>query len=240
MTTTASLLAQVRFMLQDTPTTFRDDFVGDGSARKFDLTAGVVNAAGLVVTTSTAGPLVAGTGYVLDAKAGLVTFTVAPPLNAAISVEGTYFQIFTDAEIISAINTAWLQHTHERLGPLGLPLEMIDLPPVEEYLVAVLAVIQLLWVMITDAARNIDVLVPDGVTIPESQRFNFLMQILSMWQEKYSEMANALGVGMFRIEMSTLRRVSRTTNRLVPVYVAREYDDRTFPERVYPPIDRGV
>ena len=33
--------------------------------------------------------------------------------------------------------------------------------------------------------------------------------------------------------MGTLRRVSRTTNKLVPVYMAQEIDDSRRPERVY-------
>ena len=47
--------------------------------------------------------------------------------------------------------------------------------------------------------------------------------------------------GPYRIMVSTLRRISRTTNRYVPVYVGQEFDDRTYPPtRVYPPIDTGL
>ena len=35
--------------------------------------------------------------------------------------------------------------------------------------------------------------------------------------------------------MGNLRRVSRTTNRLVPLYVAQEADDPSMPERLYIP-----
>ena len=38
-------------------------------------------------------------------------------------------------------------------------------------------------------------------------------------------------------EMSTLRRVSRLNNRLVPVFEDREYDDYQLPIRLLPPID---
>jgi hypothetical protein len=46
-----------------------------------------------------------------------------------------------------------------------------------------------------------------------------------------------LNVGLHRIEVSTLRRESRTTGRLVPLYVPREFDDYSWPERILPPID---
>jgi len=42
-----------------------------------------------------------------------------------------------------------------------------------------------------------------------------------------------LGVGLGRAEIGTLRRVSKTTNRLVPVYVVREYDDISRPRRLF-------
>jgi len=37
--------------------------------------------------------------------------------------------------------------------------------------------------------------------------------------------------------MFQLRRISRTTNRLVPIFQSREYDDTSRPERLLPPID---
>ena len=42
-----------------------------------------------------------------------------------------------------------------------------------------------------------------------------------------------LGVGLGAAEVGTLRRVSKTTNRLVPVYVQREYDDISRPRRLF-------
>jgi hypothetical protein len=42
---------------------------------------------------------------------------------------------------------------------------------------------------------------------------------------------------LWRIEIGTLRRTSRITNKLVPVFVPQEIDDARRPERVYTPID---
>ena len=47
-----------------------------------------------------------------------------------------------------------------------------------------------------------------------------------------------LGVGLDRIEVMTLRRVSRQTNRFVPLYDSREWDDNSRPRRRFPPIDQ--
>jgi hypothetical protein len=50
-----------------------------------------------------------------------------------------------------------------------------------------------------------------------------------------------MNIGRYKIEMLTLRRVSKTTGRYVPIYIDREFDDWTiYPVRVFPPIDDGV
>jgi hypothetical protein len=41
-----------------------------------------------------------------------------------------------------------------------------------------------------------------------------------------------MGVGLYRIEVFDLNRISKMTNRLIPRYVPQEVDDRSYPERV--------
>jgi hypothetical protein len=107
------------------------------------------------------------------------------------------------------------------------------LPPVEDYPVALLAATEGLWALATDASFDIDISAPDGVTIPRHQRFSQLTSVISNRIEQYREMCAMLNVGLSRIEMGTLRRVSRTTNKLVPIYVPQEVDDSRQPARVY-------
>jgi hypothetical protein len=107
------------------------------------------------------------------------------------------------------------------------------LPPVEEYPLAILATIEALWALATDAAFDIDIQAPDGVMIPRSERYRQLSQIIQQRMEQYKQLSSALNIGLWRIEMGTLRRVSRTTNKLVPVYLAQEIDDSRKPERIY-------
>jgi hypothetical protein len=41
-----------------------------------------------------------------------------------------------------------------------------------------------------------------------------------------------LGIGLYRIEVFTFRRISKTTNHYVPVYRPQEVDDYSYPERI--------
>jgi hypothetical protein len=90
----------------------------------------------------------------------------------------------------------------------------------------------------TDAATDIDITTAEGTHIPRAQRFGQLEQMISALTERYKSLCSLLGVGLYRIEVSNLRRVSRQTGRLVPLYVEREYDDNSLPERIVAPIDR--
>ena len=107
------------------------------------------------------------------------------------------------------------------------------LPAVEEYPLAILATVEALWALATDSAFDIDIQAPDGVMIPRSERYRQLTQIIQQRMEQYKQLSSALNIGLWRIEMGTLRRVSRMTNKLVPIYLAQEIDDSRKPERVY-------
>ena len=74
---------------------------------------------------------------------------------------------------------------------------------------------------------------PDGVSIPRSQRYTQLTDIIRQRFEQYKMLCAQLNIGLWRIEMGTLIRTSRTTNKLVPIYMAQEIDDSRRPERVW-------
>jgi len=120
---------------------------------------------------------------------------------------------------------------------VDIPLTMVDLPPVEEQLLVLLVEIECLWALTTDASTDIDITTADGTHIARSQRYLQMRNQIDVLTDKYDTLCAALNVGIHRIEMSTLRRVSRTTGRLVPVYKEREFDDYTLPQRLLPPID---
>lgn len=172
---------------------------------------------------------VANTGTV----SGTVTFTQTPKNGATIVVSGTHYRYFTTTELTTFLNTAVLQHTDNRTDAYGSNVTISSIPPVEEYPVALLATVEALWALATDASFDINITAPDGVVIPRNQRFAQLSQIIAARQEQYRNLCSALNVGLWRIEPGILRRVSRTTNKLVPIYMPQEIDDRSKAERVY-------
>jgi hypothetical protein len=64
-----------------------------------------------------------------------------------------------------------------------------------------------------------------------------VQSLLSQWEEEYRKSAKALNIGLERMEVFTLRRTSRLTNRLVPVYKPKELGDYGPWERIWTPID---
>jgi hypothetical protein len=111
------------------------------------------------------------------------------------------------------------------------------LPEVEVYPVTILSSIEGLYTLATDAAFDINIFAPDGVTIPRSERYHQLTNLIQQRMEQYKMLCAALNIGIHRIEVATLRRVSRTTNKLVPIFMPQEIDDSRRPERVYLPND---
>ena len=96
-----------------------------------------------------------------------------------------------------------------------------------------MATIEALWALATDAAFDINITAPDGVMIPRAQRYQQLSSIIQQRWEQYKTLCAQLNVGLWKIEMGTLIRTSRTTNKYVPIYVGQEIDDSRKPERVY-------
>jgi len=66
-----------------------------------------------------------------------------------------------------------------------------------------------------------------------------VQSMLDYWTRNYQQQARALNIGLERIEMMSLRRVSRTTGYLVPVYRERELGDYGPIERQFPEISHG-
>jgi len=249
------LISRVRLELGDQPVQFTTNLTGDGSTKDFYVKVKPLEPAYLVLTTtsgavstttgtstsiaisSTVGTtttnLAQGTDFTVEENLGMIHFVTAPAAGAAIKVSGTHYRYFSNKDIISFINTVITQHTYNRTDSYGRQMTMALLPQVEEYPVIVLASCEALWALATDAAFDINITAPDGVNIPRSQRFSQLSAIIAQRKEQYRELCAALNIGLWRIEMGILRRVSRTTNKLVPVYMPQEIDDSRKPERVY-------
>ena len=232
MAVLTDLVSRVRLELGDMPTQFTFTATGNGTTKTFDLKVKPVENTTLLVTVN-GDPMGTPVFYTIQQDLGILTFVSAPPANSAIVVVGTHYRYFTDTDIKRFVNTAVEQHTFERTDGYGSQMTMLMLPPVEEYPLAILATIEALWALATDSAFDINISSPDGVMIPRSDRYRQLTQMIQSRTEQYKQLSSALNIGLWRIEMGTLRRVSRLTNKLVPIYLAQEIDDSRRPERVF-------
>lgn len=257
---TVAIRSRLRLEIGDYEESFQDVLHGDGVTRRFELDAEVVQPTSLVIAVHEEaaegfGPavLVPPADYVLEATEGVVLFDTAPSNDSRIVVTGRHHQFFTDVELDLFIRSAALKHTHsaEDLQVyrdingfkrfLYTDQTVDGIAPVEHHLVALLAAVEALEVIRSDATYDINTVTSDGTSLPREDRFRNLGELIATKQARYDDQAMKLGVGLGRIEVFTLRRVSRTTGKLVPVYVAREYDDvRTPPLRVFAPRNLGI
>ena len=232
MAVLSDLISRVRLELGDQPIQFTFTASGDGVIKDFSLECKPIDPTTLHVTVNGTAVLTPA-GYTLEKDVGVIHFATAPANVAEIVVSGLRYRYFTDEDIITFINTAVEQHTSNRTDSFGSLVNLASIKAVEEYPLAILAVIEALWVLATDSAFDINISAPDGVTIPRAQRYAQLTGIIQQRWEQYKQLCAQLNIGLWRIEMGTLRRVSRTTNKLIPIYVPQEIDDARRPERVY-------
>jgi hypothetical protein len=230
--TLANLLSRTRLELGDAPQQFTFTATGDGVSKSYYVKVKPLDLASLVVTVNNA-PLTYPTQYTVEADLGMIHFVSTPGNNIAIRVTGTHFRYFTDTDLTTFVNTAVEQHTYNRTNGYGSQMTMAMVPAVEEYPLAILATTEALWALATDAAFDINIFAPDGVTIPRSERFHQLSNMIQQRQAQYKELCSALNIGLWRLEIGTLRRVSKRTNKLIPIYMPQESDDSRKPERVY-------
>ncbi len=162
--------------------------------------------------------------------------TAVPKAGINFTVSGTHYRYFTGAEIQSLVETAVAQHTAKHQDVIGRKQLISNLGTIDEYPVAVYASTLALYTLATDASFDIDIQAPDGVNIPRSERYRQLMDMIQARQAQYRELCVMLGIGMYSIDVFTFRRISKTTNRYVPVYKPQEVDDRSFPQRARMPL----
>lgn len=232
MATIASLSDRLRSEIADTGKSFVYPFVADGITNRFLLTYSPVDGTGLVVTDN-------GTDVsahvTVEETTGYITFDTIPTEGHSMIAAGQYFRYFTDSEIAQFVNDAFLQHTTNHTDSVGRVVNLNNLPLLEEYPIVVYAATLALYTLATDASFDINIFAPDGVTIPRSERFQQLTQMAQERKEQYKELCSQLGIGLYKIDVFTLRRVSKSTNMYVPVFIPQEVDDLSVPIRVYLP-----
>jgi len=172
--------------------------------------------------------------FSLDERNGILRLKTTPPTTNTIMVEGYYYEWLTPDDLLFFSNIAVSKHT----STLNSPLETLS--DVVINVIGMAAVVEALWSLMTEYSRDIDVITSESVHIPASQRFRMVQSLLSQWESEYHRAATALNIGLERMEIFTLRRVSRTTNRLVPIYKPKELGDYGPMDEVFVPIDDGT
>ena len=228
MATLTNLAERLRSELGDIGKSFVYQFTADGTTNRYLLPYSPVDAINMVITVD--GTDISTTVDV-EETTGYMTFDTTPEEGAVVVAAGTYFRYFTVTEIEQFVCTAFEQHTANHADSYGRAVLMDTLPGLEEYPVVIYASTLALYTLATDASFDIDITAPDGVTIPRSERYRQLMQMVETRKQQYKELCSLLGIGLYKIDVFTLRRTSKTTNRYVPVYLPQEVDDRSMPQR---------
>ncbi len=207
MATLSVLADRLRYEIGDIPKSFVYSFTADGTTNRFLVPYSPLDGANLVITQDNVN---VSDDVEVEEATGYIVFDTTPAEGDVIIVAGNYFKYFTSREVEHYISTAFAEHSLNHTDSYGRTMTITNLPGVEEYPVVVHASVLALYALANDAAFDINVFAPDGVTIPRSERYQQLMQ--------------------------SLRRISKTTNRYVPIFQPMEIDDRSTPLRVYVPI----
>lgn len=224
---------RLRYELGDIGRSFVHQFVADGTTNRFLIPYSPLDGAYLAINVD--GVDVSADVEVEEATGHLV-FDDTPAAGDVVIVAGNYFKYFTEAEITQYVLDAFEQHTTFHTDSYGRTMTMPTLPVVEEYPVIIHASTLALYTLATDASFDIDITAPDGVTIPRSERYRQLMQMIEVRKTQYKELCSQLGIGLYKIDVFSLRRVSKTTNEYVPIYEPQEIDNKSVKTRVRLPI----
>lgn len=233
MATINSLADRLRYELGDIGKSFVYQFIADGTTNRFLIPYSPLDGANLVINQE--GDDVSTTVEVEEAT-GYIVFDTTPTAGDSIVVAGNYFRYFTTDEVCQFISTAFEQHSAYHTDAYGRTVSIMNLPTLEEYPVVVYATTLAMYTLATDASFDIDITAPDGVVIPRSERYRQLMQMIDVRKNQYKEICSQLGIGLYKIDVFSLRRISKTTNHYVPIFQPQEIDDTSSLVRVHLPI----
>jgi hypothetical protein len=216
-----------RTYLRDFPKFFQVSF--DAIGRTYELGQTNVDNSTLWIasTTGASATELTTSDYSIDNRNGILRLANTPTSGTKIMVEGYYYEwiLPSDLEFYS-------KHSINYHAPtINIPLEQASLAVLD--VVGLGALVEALQALMTEYARDIDVMTSESIHIPGSQRFRMLQSLVQQWEAEYRKRANNLNIGPEKIDQFNLRRVSRTTNRLVPLYKSKELGDYGPMERIW-------
>jgi hypothetical protein len=225
-----------RTYLRDFPKFFQTSF--DVVGRTYDLSHINVDASSLWVAVYTTGSgsasALSASNYSIDERNGILRLANTYSSGTKVMVEGYYYEWVTPTDLSFYTQRALEKHLHT------INLSVEQLADVVINAIGIASICECLWALMTEYSRDIDVITSESVHIPASQRFRMVQGLLAQWEKEYERHAANLNIGFDRLEVMNLRRVSRTTNRLVPLYKQKELGDFSPMERLWPEIDDGV
>jgi hypothetical protein len=210
--TISSLVSRVRLELGDQGKSFVTQFVADGTTNRFRLNYSPLDATCVFVYQD--GVDVTSTSYV-EESTGVLVVDGLPADGVNFRVTGDYYRYFTNNDLTTLVTQAVAQHSAGHVDSVGRQINVENLPLIEEYPVVIYATTLALYTLATDASFDIDIAAPDGVSIPRSERYRQLMDMVNARQQQYKDLCVLLGVGMYKIDTFT-----------------QEVDDRSYPQRV--------
>jgi len=233
--TFADISTIARTNLRDFPRFFQVTF--DAAGRTYELGHVNIDTSSIWIATYTSGGAtteLASTSYALDERNGILRLATLPASGSKIMIEGYYYEWLTPADLDFYSQRALEKHIRDLgVGIDGMSEVLINA-------IGIAAICESLWALMTEFSRDIDVITSESVHIPASQRFRMAQSLLAQWEGEYQRHATALNIGIDRIEVFSLRRTSRTTNRLIPLYKPKEFGDYSPMERLWPDIDPGI
>lgn len=235
MATITDIETIARTYLRDFPKFFQTTF--EVAGRTYDLGHTNIDSDSLWVATYTTGGAtteLSSSAYSLDERNGILRLSTLPSSGSKVMVEGYFYEWVTPSDLSFYSRRAFEKHVKS----LNIAIE--EMSDVLINAIGIAAIVECLWALVTEYSRDIDVITSESVHIPASQRFRMVQGLLAQWENEYQRHATALNIGIDRIEVFSLRRTSRTTNRLVPLYKPKEFGDYSPLERLWPDIDSGV
>lgn len=250
MATVETIMADARTHVRDFPMFFRTTMASLAGTKYIDLPHQNISSAGLEVRSSVDGtvwragaiawddePPVGAFRFELDDRAGVIAIADDAALaeNSFVNVAGYYHEWLADRDLKFYALNVIAEHSFE---VPGFTIETVS--DLHGDVISLGTACEAMISLLVEFSRDIDIATPEAITVPTTQRFRQLMQLIygpKGLVDRYNEKANMSGTGLNRARMFTLRRVSRSTERLVPIYEPREYDDQAWPHRVFPRSD---
>lgn len=173
--------------------------------------------------------------FSVDYRNGVVKFPNVSDIRNGVHVYGYHYEWFLPDDL-----TFYAQYTFDELTFDSDNNALNDMNGAESQLLSLGTTVYALWSLVTEFSMDVDVSTPEGVMIPAHMRFQQVLQLFQYWKQKFDEKAAMMNLGPNKISQYRLRRVSRLTNRYVPVFKNREIDDPRWPVRVFPEIPEVV